>query len=211
MMRGSNDDNSIATRPGCRDIRIVTAGSIRWPDDPRRRHFARNYDSGTTSLSLDGSDAWTSDVPSTRLVRRRFPLFVSTMHAVIAAVSKHNWRILALIPILVSCDGDASRPPKPAEVLLTAGNSVLSAVGATIQITARILDGGGRQMDGQTVSRSSGNTSVVTVSPTGLALPVAGGTATITATSSPASGSDAGAWYVRVRGVVTGSHTVRVW
>jgi hypothetical protein len=135
MMRGSNDDNSIATRPGCRDIRIVTAGSIRWPDDPRRRHFARNYDSGTTSLSLDGSDAWTSDVPSTRLVRRRFPLFVSTMHAVIAAVSKHNWRILALIPILVSCDGDASGPPKPAEVLLTAGNSVLSAVGATTQIT----------------------------------------------------------------------------
>src|SRR5437588_1545446 len=64
-------------------------------------------------------------------------------------------------------------------------------VGLTVQLTATTKDANGNTLTGRTVTWSSGNTGVATVSSSGLVTGVAAGSATITATSEGQSGTSA--------------------
>ncbi len=82
-----------------------------------------------------------------------------------------------------------SDPPRPTTVTVTAPSLVLTALEATVQLTAEVRDQNGRVMAGAGVSWTSGDRSVVTVNASGLAIAVANGTAAITATAGSASGT----------------------
>ena len=80
-------------------------------------------------------------------------------------------------------------PPMPASVTVTPAGTTLSALGATVQLSAEVRDQNRRVMAAAVVAWSSGNASVATVDATGLATAAANGTATITATAGSASGT----------------------
>ncbi len=84
-------------------------------------------------------------------------------------------------------------PPEPDPVAttveVTPATSTLSALGETVQLTATVSDQNGNVMSGASVTWSSGDVSVATVSATGLVTAAGNGTATITATSGNASGT----------------------
>ena len=91
----------------------------------------------------------------------------------------------------VSCDNEVVRPPPdpsvPTTITVSPANAELGATGATVQLTARVLDQNGREMDTATVMWTSGAPDVATVSPAGLVTAVAGGTVAITASAGEAS------------------------
>src|SRR5207247_2865652 len=73
-------------------------------------------------------------------------------------------------------------------------------VGQTVQLTATPQDANGNPLSGRTVSWASSNTSVATVSSSGLVTGEAAGSATITATSEGQSGKAGRAsWKERVK------------
>ena len=116
-----------------------------------------------------------------------------------------------LCAALLACacgDGSTEPSPQPPATTLTVvpGTAELTALGATLQFTARVLDQNGRVMAGAVVAWSSGDTSVATVDASGLAAAVNNGTAAITATSGSASGS-AAVTVAQAVSVVTVSHT----
>ena len=76
----------------------------------------------------------------------------------------------------------------PASVQITAPTTSITT-GNTLQLGATVKDSAGQTMTGASVSWSSGNTSVATVSSSGMVTGVAAGTATITATSGSAKGT----------------------
>lgn len=82
-------------------------------------------------------------------------------------------------------------PPTPVATSLTVAPSshTLASIGATVQLTATVRDQNNNPMTGQTVTWTSSNTGVATVSGNGLVTAVANGTSQITAQSGSASGS----------------------
>src|SRR6266699_3538713 len=84
-------------------------------------------------------------------------------------------------------------PPARAPVASVAVSPATASpqVGQTAQLSATPKDSGGAALTGRTVTWTSGNTSMVTVSSSGLVKGVAAGTATITATSEGKAGSAA--------------------
>ena len=82
-------------------------------------------------------------------------------------------------------------PPRATSLTVTPATAQLTALGATVQLTAEVRDQNGNVMAGAAVTWSSGDGAVATVSATGLVTAVANGTATITATAGSASGSAA--------------------
>ena len=110
--------------------------------------------------------------------------------------------LVAALAGTLSCGGDGSTaptpqppppppPPPPVATSLTVrpATAELDAVGATVQLSAEVLDQNGRAMPGAAVAWSSGDESVATVDAAGLATAVGDGQAAITATSGSASGS----------------------
>ena len=106
---------------------------------------------------------------------------------------------LSLLAVL-SCGDSATAPapppppvpppaPRPTTVSVSPATAELTAVGATVQLTAEVRDQNGRTMAGATVTWASAAAAVATVNSTGLATAVANGTVTITATAGDASGS----------------------
>ncbi len=95
-----------------------------------------------------------------------------------------------------ACGGDGGTgppepppdPPRPATVTVSPATSELTAVGATVQLSVEVRDQNGQVMVA-TVAWVSNNTSVATVSTSGLATAASNGTATITATAGTVSGS----------------------
>ncbi len=83
-------------------------------------------------------------------------------------------------------------PPPPVVTTVTVSPPSASiAVGATVSLTAVVKDAQGNTMTGQTVTWSTSNAAIATVSANGVVSGVAGGSATITATSSGKSGTSA--------------------
>ena len=80
-------------------------------------------------------------------------------------------------------------PPRPTTVTVSPSTAELTAVGATVQLTAEVRDQNGNAMAGATVTWASGAPAVATVSSAGLVTAAGNGTATITATAGPASGT----------------------
>ena len=102
---------------------------------------------------------------------------------------------LAGVALVWACGGDSPtvpptpEPARPATVTVSPATADLTALGATVQLTAEVRDQNARVMAGATVTWSSGDTSVATVDASGLVTGVAEGAATITASAGSASGS----------------------
>ncbi|MYA77808.1 MAG: hypothetical protein F4132_03860 [Gemmatimonadetes bacterium] len=82
-------------------------------------------------------------------------------------------------------------PPTPVATSLTVAPSshTLASIGATVQLSATVRDQNKNPMTGQTVSWTSSNTAVATVSGNGLVTAVSNGTTQITARAGNASGT----------------------
>ena len=118
-------------------------------------------------------------------------------------ISRLSWIAVAglAFALLATCGKDSpTRPQPPPEppapppvqavptsVTISPSAPTLTAVGATVQLTASVLDQNGRSMTSAVVQWSSGNVAVVTVSPQGLVTAVGNGDGRITARSGTAS------------------------
>ena len=102
---------------------------------------------------------------------------------------------LAGVVLVWACGGDSPTAPptpeaaRPATVTVSPATADLTALGATVQLTAEVHDQNARVMADATVTWSSGDTSVATVDASGLVTAVGNGAATITASAGSASGS----------------------
>ena len=79
-------------------------------------------------------------------------------------------------------------PPRPTTVTVTPASSQLTALDATVQLRAEVLDQNGQVMANATVNWSSSAAAVAAVDGSGLVTAAGNGAATITATASEASG-----------------------
>lgn len=89
-----------------------------------------------------------------------------------------------------SCDDEVAPPPDPpvpTTITVSPATAELGATGATVQLTARVLDQNGQEMDTATVTWASAAADVATVSSSGLVTAVGGGTVAITAAAGEAS------------------------
>ena len=82
-------------------------------------------------------------------------------------------------------------PPRPTTVTVTPATAELTALDATVQLNAQVLDQNGQVMAGAAVTWASGDASVAAVDGAGLVTAAANGAATITATAGSASGTAA--------------------
>jgi hypothetical protein len=100
------------------------------------------------------------------------------------------WLLAATI---VACTDTGTTAPTPVAttVTVTPTSGTLTAVDATLQLSATVQDQNGQTMSGQGVTWSSGATGVATVDNSGLVKAVANGTVTIHATAGSASGQAA--------------------
>ncbi len=92
--------------------------------------------------------------------------------------------------VVIQVAAGTSSPLSVTTVSVTLASSTLTA-GQTTQATAVAKDGSGNIMSGQTISWSSTNTSVATVSSSGVVTAMSAGTASIVATTGGKSGSGA--------------------
>jgi len=90
-------------------------------------------------------------------------------------------------------DGSTEPPPpepsSPAAVTVSPATAQLTALGATVQLSAQVRDQSGQAMAGATVTWSSGDAGVAAVNASGLVTAAGNGTATITASAGGVSGS----------------------
>lgn len=84
---------------------------------------------------------------------------------------------------------DPVDPPVATTVNVSPANAQLTSIGATVQLTATVLDQRGQPMAGVSVTWGSGNAAVASVDSNGTVTAVANGNASVTATSGSASGS----------------------
>ena len=90
----------------------------------------------------------------------------------------------ALLLLLLACDSAAEpEPPRPAAVSVTPTTAELTALGATVRLTAAVRDQNGHPLPSAAVTWTSGTPAVAAVDGSGLVTAVANGTATITATA----------------------------
>ena len=104
--------------------------------------------------------------------------------------------VLAVVALAKGCgDGDSpSAPPtpepaRPTTVTVSPATHELTALGATVQLSAEVRDQNARVMVGATVTWTSSASSMATVDASGLVTAAGNGTATITASAGSASGS----------------------
>ncbi len=138
----------------------------------------------------------------------RFSVLIREESIVIRPYSRAFAMITASLyfMILAGCGGGDSGPtspttpstpttptPPPAPVAtsitVTPSSHTLASIGTTVQLTATVRDQNNNPMTGQTVSWTSANTAVATVSGSGLVTAVSNGTSQITARSGNASGT----------------------
>ena len=99
--------------------------------------------------------------------------------------------VLAAVAVAKGCGdgGDPAEPEsrRPTTVTVSPATAELTALGASVQLSARVLDQNSQEMAATSVTWSSDNTAVANVNATGLVTATANGTATIMATAGPAS------------------------
>ena len=88
----------------------------------------------------------------------------------------------------ISCDDDIAAPPisdpsVPTTITVSPATAELSGPGATVQLTARVLDQNGQEMHAATVTWASAAADVATVNSSGLVTAVGGGTVAISASA----------------------------
>ena len=119
---------------------------------------------------------------SVRMTRYRTPILVSAALAGLAWAAGCGDGVTE--PPLPPSD-----PPRPTTVVVSPATAQLTALGATVQLTADVRDQNGQVMSGASVTWSSSATAVATVSSTGLVTAASDGTATITATAGSVAGT----------------------
>jgi uncharacterized protein YjdB len=97
--------------------------------------------------------------------------------------------VLGMALGLASCDGSTTQPNAVASVEVSPSGETVIEVGHTVQLTATMKDAAGNVLTGRTVTWSSDDDSIATVSGTGLVTGEEVGSATITATSEGESGT----------------------
>ena len=104
--------------------------------------------------------------------------------------------VLAVVALTKGCgDGDSPaapptpEPARPTTVTVSPATHELTALGATVQLSAEVRDQNARVMAGATVTWTSSASSMATVDASGLVTAAGNGTATITASVGSASGS----------------------
>ena len=104
--------------------------------------------------------------------------------------------VLAVVALTKGCgDGDSAtapptpEPARPTTVTVSPATHELTALGATVQLSAEVRDQNARVMAGATVTWTSSASSMATVDASGLVTAAGNGTATITASAGSASGS----------------------
>ena len=104
--------------------------------------------------------------------------------------------VLAVVALAQGCgDGDSAtapptpEPARPTTVTVSPATDELTALGATVQLSAEVRDQNATVMAGATVIWTSSAISVATVDASGLVTAAGNGTATITASAGSASGS----------------------
>ena len=103
--------------------------------------------------------------------------------------------VLASLALGWACGGDSAtapptpEPARPTTVTVSPATHGLTALGATVQLSAEVRDQNARVMAGATVIWTSSAISVATVDASGLVTAAGNGTATITASAGSASGS----------------------
>ena len=100
--------------------------------------------------------------------------------------------VLASLALGWACGGDSATAPEPARpttVTVSPATHELTALGATVQLSAEVRDQNARVMAGATVTWTSSASSMATVNASGLVTAAGNGTATITASAGSASGS----------------------
>ena len=90
--------------------------------------------------------------------------------------------LLVLLPLLASC-GDSPSAPVPSRIVITPGNVSMNALGLTQQFSASVEDGKGRPVTGVSITWNSTNSTVASVSSSGLATGLTRGTASIQASA----------------------------
>ena len=104
--------------------------------------------------------------------------------------------VLAVVALTKGCgDGEnpaappTPEPARPTTVTVSPATHELTALGATVQLSAEVRDQNARVMAGATVTWTSSASSMATVDASGLVTAAGNGTATITASAGSASGS----------------------
>ena len=90
---------------------------------------------------------------------------------------------------VAACDGGGTKPVANATTITITAGAGFGLVGDSVLFTARVIDGNGQAINGATVSWTSSNPAVATVSPAGYVSAKATGTTTINASSGSASAS----------------------
>ncbi len=184
-LTGASDDPDAARRARTRAVASVTVSS---PADSLlldstlqftvvlRDAYQRILSDRVVTWS--SSDTTRATVSGTGLVRGRGPGAVT-----ITALSEGKSGSDGVIVV-------APPPPAPAPVAsVTVSPATASvAVGGTVQLVATARDAGGQILTGRTITWSTGNAGVATVSAQGVVTGIAAGTAGITATSEGRSG-----------------------
>jgi len=96
--------------------------------------------------------------------------------------------LFLLLPLLGSC-GDSTSAPVPSRIVVTPGSVTLDAIGLTQQYSAILEDKKGNPIPGPTISWSSTDATVASVSSSGLAQSLKKGTTSIQATAEGLTGS----------------------
>ena len=91
---------------------------------------------------------------------------------------------------VVGCGDDPAAPPAPVAttVVVTPETPELTALGATVQLSAEVLDANGQAIAGAVVTWSSSNDSIATVGAAGLVTAVSNGRTRVTASAGTVSG-----------------------
>lgn len=109
------------------------------------------------------------------------------------AVTARTAKLALLAALLLSCSGDGPTSPAPtpvvAAVAVTPGIDTVVTVGRTRQFAAQARDASGAAIVGVSIAWSSADTTIATVSSTGLVTAKASGVVSITATVGSVSGS----------------------
>lgn len=184
---------------------VASSSAITWEDRP-----SPGYRASAPSSRAGNAIRRTKEVDCHRLFQVGVSAFVRFRKSV-----RNHRGVIPLLVVLAAASltkgcGDGKSPsapftppdpPRPTTLTVSPTTAELTAVGANVQLTARVVDQNGNVMPGANVSWSSGDTAVATVGAAGLVTAVGNGTVLITATMGSASGSAAVTVAQSVRGV----------
>src|SRR5688500_1298090 len=177
MQRDSRDQETTAPEARACEAHVVSPAGSRGRPAPGRWHdgrgtsTSRRHHGATYGQQNHGSIPPEPSEPNLRSVRRQL------------AGSRKISLVALLCTALAACDLGTGNSNE-GTIAVSPGSLDLDAIGAKDTLTAEVRDGEGRVQTGATVTWSSSNNAVVTISAAGVVTAVANGDANITAASS---------------------------